>query len=419
MAEAVDRLELVPDVEDVLRGAGARRVRLGGEQVDQLALEGVRVLELVDHDRAETELLGLADPAVVHQQVAREQLQVLEVERRLALLPRRVLGGEQVEQLLQQILVARRRDLERGLLDALPRVLEARRPRAARAQRLQVGQELGQRREVESGPRRGQLRLGRRRVVDQAARRLAQVLERSGELRRLPELERQRPPRGAQRLVDAGQHRPQASRAVGREQSEPLGIARGDESGERPVEGLAADHRAVLVVCLGEARIDADRERMGSQEPRTEAVDGRDPRPVELPREVGTTAFEQRRADPGPQLGRRLAGVGDHEHRLDVEPLVADGADEPLDQHRRLAGAGAGGDEHLASRPPTAARCPSFITCAPPGTSSTGRTTSGTRRREGRVRRRRAGSGRQPPSPGRGPSPPDPRTPRPRGSRPA
>ena len=43
----------------------------------------------------------------------------------------------------------------------------------------------------------------------------------------------------------------------------PLGIARRDESGERPVEGLAADHRAVLVVCLGEARIDADRERMG------------------------------------------------------------------------------------------------------------------------------------------------------------
>src|SRR5262249_20598150 len=52
--EAVDRLELVANIEDLLLGAAC-------EQVDHLALQRVRVLELVDHERAEAQLLGLAD----------------------------------------------------------------------------------------------------------------------------------------------------------------------------------------------------------------------------------------------------------------------------------------------------------------------------------------------------------------------
>ena len=48
MPEAVDRLELVADEEEL----GVR----GAQQVDELALEAVRVLELVDHDRAEAQL---------------------------------------------------------------------------------------------------------------------------------------------------------------------------------------------------------------------------------------------------------------------------------------------------------------------------------------------------------------------------
>ena len=54
MAEAVDRLELVADEEQLLGRAGT-------QQVDEIGLEAVRVLELVDHDRAEAELLDLAD----------------------------------------------------------------------------------------------------------------------------------------------------------------------------------------------------------------------------------------------------------------------------------------------------------------------------------------------------------------------
>jgi hypothetical protein len=75
VAEPVDRLELVADREHLRRRSG--------DQVDELALERVRVLELVHHHRPEPELLALADRGVVPQQVAREELEVLEVERRL------------------------------------------------------------------------------------------------------------------------------------------------------------------------------------------------------------------------------------------------------------------------------------------------------------------------------------------------
>ena len=124
VAEAVDRLELVADEEPL-------RVR-PGQQVDELALEPVRVLELVDHDRAEAQPLALAQALVVAQQVAGVQLEILEVERRLAVLRRCVLGGEAVQELLQQLAVLQRQLVERRLLDRLPRLLVARRSLAAR-----------------------------------------------------------------------------------------------------------------------------------------------------------------------------------------------------------------------------------------------------------------------------------------------
>ena len=84
VTETVDRLELVADEKEV------SVVVPTAEQVEELGLEPVRVLELVDHDRAEALLLALADPRVVAQQVARSQLEVLEVERRLGVLRLRV-----------------------------------------------------------------------------------------------------------------------------------------------------------------------------------------------------------------------------------------------------------------------------------------------------------------------------------------
>src|SRR5207247_75918 len=73
------------------------------------------------------------------------------------------------------------------------------------------------------------------------------------------------------------------------------------------------------------------------QQPQAEAVDRRDPGAVELAGEIGPTALVQRRADAGAKLGRGLARVRDDEQRVDVEPVLADRADEPLNQDGRLA----------------------------------------------------------------------------------
>ena len=104
--EAVDRLELVADEEELV----------AGDEVDQLALEPVRVLELVDADLPEAQLLALADRLVVAEQVAGPQLEVVVVERRLAVLRRLVAAVEALEELLEQLAVTRGDGVERRLL---------------------------------------------------------------------------------------------------------------------------------------------------------------------------------------------------------------------------------------------------------------------------------------------------------------
>ena len=124
-----------------------RTARLvGREQVDQLALEPVRVLELVHQHRAEAPALALADLGLVAEQVARGQLEVLEVERRLARLRRRVRVGEAAQQLLEQAAVARSELVEGGLLDrtrAPPRRTRTLSLAAARREVAQVEEPLG------------------------------------------------------------------------------------------------------------------------------------------------------------------------------------------------------------------------------------------------------------------------------------
>ena len=111
MAEAVDGLELVPDEEDVALA------RLVGEEIDQVALEAIGVLELVDHDRLEAQRLPLADLRVVAEKRPRSELEILEVERRLAALRRRVRLRKAVQELLEEIPVAHRELVEGRLLD--------------------------------------------------------------------------------------------------------------------------------------------------------------------------------------------------------------------------------------------------------------------------------------------------------------
>ena len=157
-------------------------------------------------------------------------------------------------------------------------------------------------------------------------------------------------PAARERLVHARQHPPQPVAPVGREQLEPLRIVPGAELGERLAERLRAEHGRLRLVELAEARVEPGGERIRPEEAGTEAVDRRDPGAVELAREVVPAALGEGGADPRPQLARRAARVRDDEDRVDVEPALCDRTDDPLDEHGRLAGAGAGRDEDLAPR---------------------------------------------------------------------
>src|SRR5262249_53297549 len=188
--EAVDRLELVADEEPL--------ASLSGDEVDQLALEPVRVLELVDHDRAEPKLLALANRLVVAQKVTGAQLQILEVERRLAVLSLLIRGGERNQQLLQQLAVGGSELVERGLLDAFARFLVRRSPLASAAQLAEVEQLL-----------RAQV-LVEHELLAEAARRLAELVDALAQAAPLAQLYDELAPGGAQRLVHAREHAPQA-----------------------------------------------------------------------------------------------------------------------------------------------------------------------------------------------------------------
>ena len=182
--------------------------------------------------------------------------------------------------------------------------------------------------------------------------------------RRLPGAELERTARA--RPSEASRRRRSASGAARRapyvaSRRSRSGSPSGAERGQRALERLATRTGAWSSASSRNTRVDADRERMRAQQARAEAVDGRDPGAVEPAREIGTAALAERGADARAELAGRLPRVRDHEHRLDVEPLLAHRAHEPLDEHRRLSGAGAGRDEDLASGRDRARCCSGFM----------------------------------------------------------
>src|SRR5262249_61099378 len=119
----------------------------------------------------------------------------------------------------------------------------------------------------------------------------------------------------------------------------------------RGVAEAGAPHPPAWVMAeAGERGSEPRREGMRSKQPVAEAVDGGDPRSVERTGEIGPAVVGEPRADPATQLPGRFLGVREHQDRLDVEAVVANGSGEPLDQHPRLAGPRARGDEHEALR---------------------------------------------------------------------
>ncbi len=408
--EPVDRLELVADEEDVLRRRPAR------EQVDELALERVRVLELVDHDRPEAELLGLADPLVVAEEVAREELEVLEVERRLGLLRRRVRRREQREQLLEELLVVRGEDVEarparpasRAHLNALARPpLVASVPRSSSSSgspgRSSAARAAARCRSVASGSSRS-ARASRRRSSrsaptsgsgpsSSASGRPAErsvsytpvSIRRSEPLPYVASSRTRRSSPSAQKVASA------RSNASPR-RTAPCSSSSSRKRGSIPAaNGCARSSRAQKPWIV---EIHApSRSRARSCRPDSTSALRIRARSSPAAFRVYVIASTESTSSPSSRTARTNRSTS-----TDVLPVPAPA------------------ETKTSPRASTAASCRSF-TRASPGTSSRGRTTPGTRRHAGRARRRRAGSAARARAPGRAPPRPAPRTHPRRGSR--
>jgi hypothetical protein len=246
VSEAVDGLELVPDEEELLHALpAAGGPRPVGDEIDQLALQRVRVLKLVDHDGAETERLALTDLIVAAQEVACGELEILEVERRFPGLGVGVRALERGEQILEEVAVANRERVQRSLLERLPGLLVAREPLQLATldrDRREIEQPIRGRSRIEQlerpcrlCPRRdgGLVALG---LDQRAPRRLAELLDSPGEIRGLAERKLERPTGSAQRLGDAGQHPPQPAGPVGRQEIETIRLPTCAERVERLAE---------------------------------------------------------------------------------------------------------------------------------------------------------------------------------------
>src|SRR5215468_161942 len=266
--ESVDRLELVADEEEL-------RLRRP-EQVDDLGLEAVRVLELVDEDRAEARLLALAQLRLRAEQIARLELQVLEVERGLVRLRLGVPLGEQRQQFLQECAVAGGCLVQRSLLDGREGVAIRGGAIAARLEAAEAHQPVGSQvavQELEQLRGVPLLTLSCFRVPGERARRRAQLVDAFAELRLSSYREVELAPSRTQRLVDARQHPTQPVAPVSGEELEPLRVVAGAELGERLAERLGAEHRRLRFVELPKPWVEPGSERIGPEESGTEAVD--------------------------------------------------------------------------------------------------------------------------------------------------
>src|SRR5262249_8491883 len=160
-------------------------------------------------DRAEAQLLALADRFVVAEKIAGRELEILEVERRLPSLGRRVRVGEALEEVLQEGPIARSQPVEHRLLHALARLLVARGTLALPAEAAEVEQGVRVADIVETVEERGRvlaLVRGRRRVVRETAGGEPELLDPLVERRGLAELEHELAAGRAERLVDPDQH---------------------------------------------------------------------------------------------------------------------------------------------------------------------------------------------------------------------
>ncbi len=245
--EAVDRLELVTDREHL----GQLRMR---DQVDDLALKRVRVLELVDHEEAEAKPDRVAHLLRVAKKISGGELKILEVDRRLATFRSGVLVSEALEQVLEQVAVMRGQLFQCRAFDRLPRELVRRRARPSSVERREIDDtgSGGAGHRAQRFGRRGSLARGCGLVRGKRDGLLAKGSDRLRERRTLPELQHEISPGGAQRLVDPGEHAPQAVSAIGGEELQPLLVATRAELLERALKRLSTQDGGTRILELPE-----------------------------------------------------------------------------------------------------------------------------------------------------------------------
>ena len=365
VAEAVDRLALVADAEQVA----------ALQQSQQLVLERVGVLELVDHHVREALAVLVADAGMGLEQVARHQLQVVEVQARAPALELRVVVVVERHQLADQHvvvvlavvqaegqvgLVCLDVRLARRALQHLGAGLEAQLPDLRRLGHLLRGQRPEDRAAtLELGPHP----LGRDGVDP------AKLRQRGGgrgrqrlQLARGPGRGHLRQPRAALALaaqvpVGGAHHVGQLVRRVRRQQRQAARVLAGaHEIAERLVEGVDGQPLGLERVQHPELGIQAGGEGVRAQHPRAETVDGGDPGGLGLARVLLLPQLQEPRSHAARQLRRGLLGEGDGQHRVDRAPVLEHRLDEPLDQHGRLARPGPGADQDRAVTAPDGPR---------------------------------------------------------------
>ncbi len=259
---------------------------LQGAENRELARVGV--LELVDHQELEALRPCAPDRLAGLEQCARAQLEVVEIEAAALLLELLVGVSKAPEQLVEQRAGPDRVRLGAGVC-ALARV--------------QRGRRIGQ-----AGPQLA------------AAAQLG--------------VHRHHDPRGA-------------LHPVGGQQVERLGPALGHEALEGVREGLLAKAPRQPFVEDREGGVDSGVERVRTQQPRAESVEGPDEGCLGVPRGLPLSQFQQPRTNAGAELAGGALGECDREDPAGRHPVLAYRRHEALHQHGGLAAAGRSGQRQL------------------------------------------------------------------------
>ena len=247
-------------------------------------LARVGVLELVDHEQLETLRPGRAHISALAQESAAEKLEVVEIKPAALALGGGVALGEPEQERIEQ--------------------------------RAGTGAFAVARLRVLPDGRRGQ-----RRLSVTLATQLGVDVEDGG----------------AEAIGAEGGNELHSSRPLTRE-----------EVGEGTAEGIEAQAPGVSLVEDGEVGVETYEQRMGAQETRGEAVEGAEEGGLGVTSKLAPPKLEKARTDAPGKLAGRALSEGDGKDARRTDAVFDGGADEALDEHGGLAGAGAGGEQEGA-----------------------------------------------------------------------